>query len=506
MRTEISAQLLEKLSLDVALKMGLNFPKGRLADLERGLLKAAREFGFDDAEACARWLILSPLKKAQIEILASQLTVGETYFFRDGKSFNAIEEQVLPALIQNRRDAGRYLRIWSAGCATGEEAYSVAILLRRMIHDIEEWNISILATDINPSFLRRAAEGVYGEWSFRDVPLWLKERYFRRIGHRFEVLPVLKSNVTFAYLNLAEDAYPSLLNNTNGIDIILCRNVLMYFSREHQAQVVEKLYRSLVNGGWLVVSPAELSAGVFSPFVPVNFAGATLYKKDIENTAGVARIEKPFVYERVYEPTISHGGQEDVPEQVAAEAVNSYSGAVVKEEANDSVPCPPDVYKEALSLYELGRYNEAEEKLADFLEGCRGDAPALALLSRVYANKGRLEDARIFCERAIMADKLNAGYCYLLGTILLEMGIPADAGDYFKRALYLDQDFVLAHFSLGHLALRQGTKSEAERHFSNALSSLRDYGPGGIVPESEGVTAERMAEIIQTTVTEAKVK
>lgn len=238
----------------------------RWHDLERRLGSAAREFGFKDIEACIQWLMSAPLTKSQIEILASYLTVGETYFFREKKSFEILEEQILPELIHSRQ-AERRLRIWSAGCCTGEEPYSLAILLSKMIFDLKDWNITILATDINPRFLQKATEGVYSEWSFRGTPPWIKEKYFKRTqkGH-FEILPPIKEMVMFSHLNLAEDTYPSFLNNTNGLDIIFCRNVLMYFTPECVKKVIKNLYCSLMEGGWLIVSPSEAFNVHFSQF------------------------------------------------------------------------------------------------------------------------------------------------------------------------------------------------------------------------------------------------
>ncbi|HEY4487538.1 MAG TPA: protein-glutamate O-methyltransferase CheR, partial [Candidatus Paceibacterota bacterium] len=260
--------------------MGLHFPQERRRDLVRGIEAAALEFGFDSKERCIEWLLSSPLRKDQIEILASYLTVGETYFFRDKHTFDALEQTILPELIRRRRDQDRRLRIWSAGCCTGEEAYSIAIQLSQCLPNHADWNITILATDINPDFLQRASAGRYGEWSFRSSPAWIKDRYFRKIsGSRYEILPHLKKMVTFSYLNLAADTYPSLINNTNAMDVILCRNVLMYFAPAQVKKARQNFYRALVPDGWLIVSAVETSPLLFDDFSTVSFPGALLYRK-----------------------------------------------------------------------------------------------------------------------------------------------------------------------------------------------------------------------------------
>src|SRR3989338_3482902 len=178
----ISKQLLSQLSELITPLMGLYFPETRWSDLERGIISAARELGFADIEAFITWLGSTPLTKNHVEILANHITVGETYFFRDKESFQVIENRILPELLRSRRESEKRLRIWSAGCCTGEEPYSIAILLSRMIPDLRDWNISILATDINARFLEKASRGVYSEWSFRDAPPGIRETFFRKTG------------------------------------------------------------------------------------------------------------------------------------------------------------------------------------------------------------------------------------------------------------------------------------------------------------------------------------
>lgn len=171
MTQNLSDQLLAQLSEFVARHIGLHFPQERWRDLERGVQSAAHELRAPNMTACAQWLLSEPLTRKQIEILAGNLTVGETYFFREKRSFAILGDSILPELIGARQKTERRLRLWSAGCCTGEEPYSLAILLDRILPNLQRWRVTILGTDVNPHFLQKAAEGVFSEWAFRDAPL-----------------------------------------------------------------------------------------------------------------------------------------------------------------------------------------------------------------------------------------------------------------------------------------------------------------------------------------------
>lgn len=265
----------------IASRLGLDFTERRQADLERGLAQAIRAASRAVPETYLAWLATISDEDPEWRRLAAHLTVGETYFFRDPACFDALDRQVLPELIAARRSESMpRLRIWSAGCATGEEPYSLAILLDRLLPDRSDWALTILATDINPEALEAARRGLYREWALRETPQWVRDRYFHRQGRgAFVVEPRIRRMVTFAPLNLAEDSYPALMTNTSAMDLILCRNVLMYFTRDAQRATVARLRRALVTGGWLVVSPAEASVELFRPLAPVNFPGAIFYRK-----------------------------------------------------------------------------------------------------------------------------------------------------------------------------------------------------------------------------------
>jgi chemotaxis protein methyltransferase CheR len=152
-----------------------------------------------------------------MQALAQQLSVGETYFFRGPAAFGVLEHELLPPLIVRRRHGTRRLRIWSAGRCTGEEAYSLAIVLKRLIPDIADWDIDILGTDIHPGFLARAEAGVYGDWTFRGVPRAVRRAHFQPLGGRREaVMPALRRLTRFCFGNLAQDRASAVIHGMPG--------------------------------------------------------------------------------------------------------------------------------------------------------------------------------------------------------------------------------------------------------------------------------------------------
>lgn len=460
-------------------RMGLHFPEERFRDLERGLCSASKEFGYKDAFSYLNWLLSTPMSHSQVEMLASHLTIGETYFYRDQKSFDALSEHILPGLMQSRKGKEQRLRFWSAGCATGEEAYSIAMLLDNIIPDINEWNITILATDINPHFLKSAAEGVYREWSFRSAPLWVKERYFTKIKDGFKILPRIRRMVTFSYHNLVDDPYPALVNNTSAMDIIFCRNVLMYFSQNRTKKVVRYLNRCLMDDGWLVISPVEAFHATSSLFRGVRFHGATLYRKTKNDEVKVLLAET--------------GIESQIPkwDKAAFQRLDNIPQAPAKNEKADAL-------HHNLSFLEQPEKTEVSDRKLPLLPQDDNAGASLSFQARSAADQGRLSDALTLCEKAISADKMKPSLHFLYGTVLQESGRADEAAASFKRAIYIDQDFVIAHFALGYLRHRQGRHKKAGKHFENACSILKSYRQDDILPESEGISAGRLLEIIQT--------
>ena len=174
---KLSVQLYEQARDLIADRLGLDFPERRRADLERGLARVLRSRPATTPHEVLAWLGTLPADSHEWRRVAADLTVGETYFFRDGGCFEALEQKVLSALVQSRRAEGAHrLRLWSAACATGEEPYSIAMVLDRLLPDRADWAVTILATDISAKALEAAQRGRYREWALRETPAAIRHR------------------------------------------------------------------------------------------------------------------------------------------------------------------------------------------------------------------------------------------------------------------------------------------------------------------------------------------
>lgn len=453
---KLSDDLLRRARALIAEQLGLDFGERRRGDLGRGLIRACRGSPAATPEAYLTRLPTLPSEDPEWARLAGHLTVGETYFLRDRACFEALETEVLPSLIKARRSEGVLrLRLWSAGCATGEEPYSLALLLDRLLPDLSGWSVTILATDINPEALARAERGVYREWAFRETPAWVRERCFRRRGaETFELDPRIRRMVTFAPLNLARDSYPSVVTNTTAMDLILCRNVLMYFTAEAQRAAAARLGRALLTTGWLVVSAAEASTDLFRPLATVHLVGAVFYRKE---PAPVA-------------PSVPSWQPEPV--------LHDLTGPVPFLDAS-SLPTPPPE--------SVAKAPEPQAEVPPARE-------ALLERARALADLGRLEEALQLCEAALATDRLDPEGHLLLAAICQERGEIPSALQALRRVIYLAPDSAPAHFLLGSLLLRQGRPGEGRRAMETVVSLLGSVPHDEAVAGSDGLTAGRLLE------------
>lgn len=476
----ISDGQLFEISQLVARHFGLHFAAPRWPDLERGVCAAAREWGCrDQPGSYIQQLLSTAVTKNHLEVLAGHLTVGETYFFREKRSLEVFEIDIVPELMRTRPD--KLIRIWSAGCASGEEPYSIAIMLSRLTASLREWNVEILATDLNTRSLEKASAGIYGEWSFRGVSPRIRSAYFEAAGKdRWAVSSAVKKMVSFAQLNLMDDFLPPFLGSST-FDVIFCRNVLMYFTPEGMRKVVQQLHRCLASDGWLIVSSTEMSRQLFSGFTTIVFGDLALYRKSATQAQ-----QSPVL------PSVLRDGEWFSTQPAERRLENPGPAAA-----------PPDSTRHQGQDLLIQAENMESRALIDKPEtegavapGDPADAQAMLLRARTHADRGELVLALTWCDKAIAADKMAARSYYLRAIILQEQGLLPDALVAFQQTVYAEPRFVLGHFSLGNLALAHGRLRESQKHFENVLLSLASYKPEDIVPESEGLSAARLREMV----------
>jgi chemotaxis protein methyltransferase CheR len=258
----------------------------------RGLIEARSGIFFDDSRERffssrvrehleARKLahgtdLLRLIRNSNVEYdsLLQRLLTQETSFFRYPAAFEALEKRVLPELHMKKFwESPRSLRIWSAGCATGEEAYSIAMTVADALEFADAWNIHILATDVSRQALEHAEHGVYEARELEAVGPRQREQYFSRGSGHFVVKPRIRNLVTFAPMNLAQVVY------MGKFDCIFCMNVLIYFSAERQAQLMQRFYEYLEPGGYLFLGHAETVSKADVKFETHVFHDARIYQK-----------------------------------------------------------------------------------------------------------------------------------------------------------------------------------------------------------------------------------
>ena len=211
----------------------------------------------------------------ELEILIEAVTIGETYFFRDYPQLQLLAEELLPDLVKEKGRAQK-LNVLCAGCATGEEPYTLAIILREMLERAEEWRLRIDALDINRASLEKARAGIYTDHALRETPYLYRDRYFSRQGDLHRLDPEIRDMVGFKRVNLFDSAQMAHLR---AYDIVLCRNVLIYFDRDSAGQVMECFYKAMNPGGVIFLGSSESVGRVSSLFEMVRLGGSFVYRK-----------------------------------------------------------------------------------------------------------------------------------------------------------------------------------------------------------------------------------
>lgn len=478
---ELPDAVYRRLSELVRARTGLWFGPSRRAALAAGVA-AAR--GATPLNAYVLSLAETPTDTPVWDGLLRELTVGETYFFREPEQMAALRERIFPELIARRRPA-RSLNLWSAGCATGEEPYTLAMMLRDLLPDCDAWRVRLLATDINRQALAQAAAARYRAWSFRQMPPAQRQRFFAEQDGVFELDPQLRRAVKFRYLNLAEAVYPASTNDTAGLDLILCRNVMLYLPEDLIRVVTARFLQCLAPGGWLVVAPSEANDALYPGFEPVQLMGTSVYRRPAAPPAASASLPRHF--------------PENGPPRRGPAAGWEAPGERPTPRVPPAPPAPPahspaEVCADAASLLRARRRTEARR----VLQAAPPHPLINSLLARLEADAGRLAEARVRAEQALEVDPLQREARYVLALIQQEQGDFEAAREHYRQVLYLDPDFALGHYQLAVLLRRLGRLAEAERHWRRAAHLAAELPADSVLPGAEDLTAGALVAQLRT--------
>ncbi len=427
-------------------------------------VRALNLFGIDDY--CAYINNGTVAANKEFQELAIFLTTEESYFCRDKGHFNLLEISILPELIK-RRKKERKLSIWSAGCSTGQEPYSIAIVLDKLISNIDDWDISILGTDINNESIMRAKQGCYNKWSLRTVELNIIDRYFQKRGNKWKLVEPIRKMVRFNPGNLIADSFPTI--ELHNIDLIICRNVFIYFTHEAVRAVANKFAATLSDNGYLLVGHGELSFKRVNCLRSKIYPQATIYQRKESATFKVSHkdTKKNFVAPKVCQSP-----------SLPTSNIHSNISKVDKPEIKHEVKTNRKVkhaalMSEAERLFENGSYSKVINTLESYLNNVPCDIEICYILAKSYANLAQHDEAVKCLQMALIYDPFSAKIYHMLAQIARDRGDMKEEKEMLNKTLYLDPSFLPAYLELGVIYEFEENISKAFKMRSVALDLLR---------------------------------
>jgi chemotaxis protein methyltransferase CheR len=479
---------LERFRELVGRRLGLRFDDerlGQLADVLRSRLVERSQ----PAEAYLGELGSAGSARDEVRALARDLTVGETYFFRNIEQFRALVDVVVPELVRARSDSRR-LRILSAGCASGEEPYTLAILLSERMSD-PSWSVFIRGVDIDPAALARAREGRYSAWALRETPAESQRRWFQPRGRDHVLADAPRHLVSFEERNLAEedaDLWPP-----SFYDVVFCRNVLMYFTPERALALVGRIAASLRPQGYLFLGHAETLRGLSHEFNLLH-THATFYYRRRQTPPPPAR------------PDVARAPGRPEPSSIPLDGTGTWIEVIQRAAdrihalANAHVPAPGAAPRarrwdlgSALELLKAERFAEALDRVQGLPPEAATDPEVLLLRATLLTHNGKLDEAEQACDELIRIDEMNAGAHYLLALCREGRGDAAGALHHDQLAAYLDPEFAMPRLHMGLVARREGDREGACRQLSEALELLRREEASRLLLFGGGFSREALA-------------
>jgi chemotaxis protein methyltransferase CheR len=431
--------------------------------------------------------------------LIDAVTIGETYFLRDQAHFDLLRERLLPEVIARRRQQDDlYLNIWSMGCASGEEPYSLAITLHELLPDIANWRIQLIGSDINAVALRAARRGVYRQWAFRHTDLDFQQTYFDPTPTGLAIKPHIRKMVSFRHANLFRPAHVPAFT----FDFILTRNVLLYFDADHVQQAEKAFHKMLSPGGWLLLGRAEVIRATSDHWETHVFDEATAYRKPA--------IVRKVAFANGHANGNGHGLVNSHSNGNGHVNGNGHTNGNGYTNGNGSANgrdhwrhvtgsnngATNDDYARAVQAVHREAFDEAENLLTRLLEACPRHALAHVLLASLLANRQQIDEAHVLVDAAVRLEPLLADAYYLRALLLLEQGRLDKARHALRTAIYCQRSHPLASFMLGNLHARAGEHNKANRYWHNARRAIGHLKPESLLSDISNISVGQLQMMV----------
>ncbi|EJL90873.1 methylase of chemotaxis methyl-accepting protein [Herbaspirillum sp. CF444] len=437
----------------------------------------------------------------EIGSLARELTVTETYFLRNIEQFKAYAAVALPQRAAAAGN-GQCIRILSAGCASGDEAYSLAIAAREYFPALAE-NISITAVDVNPAMLQKAARAHYTNWSLRECPDELKARWFKSDGDTFILNDAIRRMVKFEARNLTHD--DADFWQPLRFDIVFCRNVLMYFNGEQMQAAVRRIARAMAPGGYLFLGHAETLRAISNDF-HLCHSHETFYYQRKDQLASPAPVPIPMgsPVQAGWQPAST---KLDTGWITAIQEASERIHALIPQESNEAIKRPALASRPVANLHRALEFLHNEqfdltlEQIRD-LPIEQANAPDVLLLKAVsLSHSGALAQAEAVCRELLLRDALSAGAHYILALCSEGAGDVEGAIEHDQAAIYLDPGFAMPRFHIGLLARKRGDRQSAHRDLSEALVLLQKEDASRVLLFGGGFKREALIDLCRAELT-----
>ncbi|MBN2247596.1 MAG: tetratricopeptide repeat protein [Coriobacteriia bacterium] len=492
---------------------GIYLEESKLDSLRISLVTRATRLGY---YTFGEYLDALGRDEREFNELLNLVTINETSFFRFPGQFDALRDEVLPEIMGSRPVGKRDLRIWSAGCSTGEEPYSLSMLTLDMGLGASGWSPQILGTDVSTKALGRARAGVYGRRAMMNVPPDVVQRHFDLTPTGdYRVNDRVRAQVDFGYQNLIKEPYPlSLMGNW---DVIFCRNVTIYFRIESTRRVVRNFYDSLNDGGYLFIGHSETLTSISDDFEPVEIGGVFLYRKPpakpLFTRGRPARLtgeSRP----KVSGPaglTASRSVRTPPEAKVPAPRQRRQTPPAEPPVAPVASPAVADTEESIEASLQRARTDMKEGRPAQVivaadrvLERDPNNADAHLLVAYVHADTGDYDEALAACHRALAINPLLPVARYILGIIHQRQGDAVRAISELKKTIYIDADFALAHLNLANIYKAQRQFDLAAKEYENALRALKKSPDGDWTEFSGGFQADLLARTCERSLIECR--